>query len=309
MARLRAALRVRTLHATVLRRLRRPQRRSALSRDRSGARCDRAADRPRRRLSRAVGRARRAHGRGRRASASRPRPSISTPATSTASCSAKALAARVVDAFLTVLSEDARFRNLPVVLTLGRAGADLRSAQSRNHLRRARACRRQRAAADPPACLRGASEPHAARDRRRAACSIRRTGLLTPAAFERDFASAVDQTLPRGGGLSVARFAFDPDHPRAQFDGARIISRLMRQDGFRRRCRTDGRSIVVFAETDLRNAHAIARRLSSVMRHTTPRQARRAHRAGRDGRDAACRTDSAKSLLARLYDEAPRAAS
>ena len=65
-----------------------------------------------------------------------------------------------------------------------------------------------------------------------AACSIRRTGLLTPAAFERDFATAVYQTLARGGGLSVARFAFDPEHPRAQFDGARIISRLMRQMDF-----------------------------------------------------------------------------
>jgi hypothetical protein len=59
-----------------------------------------------------------------------------------------------------------------------------------------------------------------------------RTGLLTSAAFERDFASAVYQTQERGGGLSVARFAFDPAHPRAQFDGARIISRLMRQMDF-----------------------------------------------------------------------------
>ncbi len=59
-----------------------------------------------------------------------------------------------------------------------------------------------------------------------------RTGLLTPEAFERDFASAIYQTQQRGGGLSVARFAFDPEHPRAQFDGARIISRLMRQMDF-----------------------------------------------------------------------------
>ena len=59
-----------------------------------------------------------------------------------------------------------------------------------------------------------------------------RTGLLTRAAFERDFATAVYQIQSRGGGLSVARFAFDPAHPRAQFDGARIISRLMRQTDF-----------------------------------------------------------------------------
>ena len=32
---------------------------------------------------------------------------------------------RVVDAFLTVLAEDARFRHLPVVVTVGRSGAGL----------------------------------------------------------------------------------------------------------------------------------------------------------------------------------------
>jgi hypothetical protein len=42
------------------------------------------------------------------------------------------------------------------------------------------------------------------------------TGLLTPAAFERDFAGAVSQTLGEGGGLAVARFAFDPEQPRVQ---------------------------------------------------------------------------------------------
>ena len=31
----------------------------------------------------------------------------------------------------------------------------------------------------------------------------------------------------------------------------------------------DGSVIVAFAETDLRNAHMIARRLTSVMRHTS----------------------------------------
>ena len=68
--------------------------------------------------------------------------------------------------------------------------------------------------------------------------------------------------------MSVARFAFDPSHPRAQFDGARIIGRLMRQMDFGA-VFEDGSVIVAFAETDLKNAHAIARRLSSVMRHTS----------------------------------------
>jgi hypothetical protein len=134
-----------------------------------------------------------------------------------------------------------------------------------------------------------------------------RTGLLTAPAFNRDFATAIYQTLSRGGGLTVARFAFDPAHPRAQFDGARIISRLMRQMDFGA-AQHDGSVIVAFADTDLRNGHLIARRLSSVMRHTSHGK--------RDARSEPAVTvatmmpnDTAKSLLARLYDEARRAAS
>jgi hypothetical protein len=107
--------------------------------------------------------------------------------------------------------------------------------------------------------------------------------------------------------LSVARFAFDPDNARARLDGARILSRLMRQMDFGA-VQEDGSVIVAFAETDLRTAHVIARRLCSVMRHTS------------DGkRDAQSEpvvtlatllpTDSAGSLLTRLYEEARRAAS
>jgi hypothetical protein len=134
-----------------------------------------------------------------------------------------------------------------------------------------------------------------------------RTGLLTSAAFNRDFATAVYQTLSRGGGLSVARFAFDPAEARVQLDGARIISRLMRQMDFGA-IQDDGSVIVAFAETDLRTVHMIARRLTSVMRHTTHGK--------RDRRSEPAVTfatllpsDTAKSLLARLWNEARRAAS
>ena len=95
-----------------------------------------------------------------------------------------------------------------------------------------------------------------------------RSGLLTSAAFHRDLATAVHQTVSRGGGLSLARFAFEPGHERAQIDGARILSRLMRQMDFGA-VQDDGSVIVAFAETDLRTAHMIARRLASVMRHTS----------------------------------------
>src|SRR5207248_9321094 len=121
------------------------------------------------------------------------------------------------------------------------------------------------------------------------------------------FASALYQTQERGGGLSVARFAFDPAHPRARFDGGRIISRLMRKMDFGAIAQ-DGSVVVAFAETDLKTAHAIARRLSSVMRHTSHGQ--------RDARAEPAVTvatllpnDSAKSLRSRLQEAAHRAAS
>ena len=213
---------------------------------------------------------------------------------------------RVMDAFLTVLAEDARFRNLPVVVTSDELAPDYALANLE-------------IVSGSPAHIAANASPlirqHALEARlSRALRSIDAgglldpgTGLLTPAAFDRDFATAIYQTQSRGGGLSVARFAFDRDHPRAQLDGGRILSRLMRQMDFGV-ARDDGSVVVVFADADLRTAHMIARRLSSVMRHTSHGQG--------DARAEPVVTvasmqpsNSAKSLLARLYEQTRRAAS
>jgi GGDEF domain-containing protein len=213
---------------------------------------------------------------------------------------------RVIDAFLTVLTEDARFRNLPVVVTAG----DLARAYDLPNLEAVSDDATQVVATALPLIRQHAFEAHLSRTLKAIDADgliDARTGLLTRDAFERDFASAIYQTQQRGGGLSVARFAFDPEHPRAQFDGARIISRLMRQMDFGA-AQEDGSVVVVFAETDLKTAHTIARRLSSVMRHTSHGQ--------RDARLEPVVTvatllpnDSAKSLRSRLQEEAHRAAS
>ncbi len=204
----------------------------------------------------------------------------------------------------TVLAEDARFRNLPVVLT----SDELAPAYDLPNLEIIAGEPAHVAANALPLIRQHALEAHFSRTLRSIDAGgllDPRTGLLTPAAFNRDFATAVYQTLSRGGGLSVARFAFDPAHPRAQLDGARIISRLMRQMDFGA-AQDDGSVIVAFAETDLRTAHMIARRLSSVMRHTTHGK--------RDARSEPAVTlatmlpsDSAKSLLARLHTANPAA--
>ena len=213
---------------------------------------------------------------------------------------------RVTDAFLTVLTEDARFRNLPIVLT----GGDLVPAYDLPNLEVVSGTAAQVVATALPLIRQHAFEAHLSRTLKAIDADgliDARTGLLTPEAFERDFASAIYQTQQRGGGLSVARFAFDPEHPRAQFDGARIISRLMRQMDFGA-AQEDGSVVVVFAEADLKTAHTIARRLSSVMRHTS-----HGHRDARSEPAVTAATlmpnDSAKSLRSRLQEHAHRAAS
>ena len=214
--------------------------------------------------------------------------------------------ARVMDAFLTVLTEDARFRNLPVVV----ASNELAPSYDLANLEVVAGDPAQVVATVLPLVRQHAFEAHLSRTLHAIDAEgliDARTGLLTNAAFERDFATAVYQSMERGGGLSVARFAFDPEHPRARFDGARIISRLMRKMDFGA-VLEDGSVIVVFAETELKNAHAIARRLSSVMRHTS--HGKRDVRAEPDVSVAQLLpNDSAKSLLARLYQDSHRAAS
>jgi len=213
---------------------------------------------------------------------------------------------RVMDAFLTVLTEDVRFRTLPVVVT----SSELVPRYDLANLEILTAEPARIADITLPLIRQHAFEARLSRTLRAIDAEgmiDARTGLLTKAAFDRDFATAVFHTGERGGGLSVARFSFDDAHPRAQFDGARIISRLMRQSDFGA-VQADGSIVIVFTATDLRNAHAITRRLSSVMRHT--------HHGRRDTSaepDVSVATllanDTAQSLLKRLYATPERAAS
>ncbi len=213
---------------------------------------------------------------------------------------------RVVDAFLTVLGEDARFRNLPIVVTL----QGVVPAYDLPNLEIIWGNPADIAANALPLIRQHSFETHLSRTLRSIDAGgllDPATGLLTNAAFERDFAIAVRETLSQGGGLAAARFAFDRTHPRARFDGARIVSRLMRQMDFGT-LQDDGSVIVVFAEADLRTAQSIARRFSSVMRHTS--HGRREVRAEPHVTLASLEpSDTAQSLLARLYRDDRRAAS
>ncbi len=211
---------------------------------------------------------------------------------------------RVVDAFLTVLSEDARFRNLPIALTSGSPAR----AYGLSNLETISGKPADIAASALPLIRQHAFEAQLNRTLQALDAGgllDPQTGLLTSSAFARDFSKAVEESLSEGGGLSVARFAFEPGNQRAQRDGARIISRLKRRTDFGA-AHHDGSVLVVFSNTDLRDAHAIARRLSSVMRHTS--HGRRARSDAVVTVATLMPTDTPKSLLARLYAESRRAA-
>ena len=194
---------------------------------------------------------------------------------------------RVVEALLTVLGEDVRFRDLPVGL-LGRtpvdddrlrqsgAGRKRSGAAGRAAASRSCACRRSRAGSS--ACS-SRSIPKA--------WSIRKPGLLGRDAFWRDLDRAVQQAEEDGGALTIARFSFeDMTDMRCSIDAARLFSRLMRNIDFA--CREqDGSIIAAFTETDLRNAHVVARRHRQrvAQHHDVARSRPPHHQADGDARD------------------------
>lgn len=95
-----------------------------------------------------------------------------------------------------------------------------------------------------------------------------RTGLLSVDAFGHDLTQAIDHANERGSGLSVARFSFDASVDlRTSLNAARLVAQLKRASDFA--CRQDDGSIVAaFAGSNLRSAHVVARRLASVIKHT-----------------------------------------
>jgi len=174
-----------------------------------------------------------------------------------------------VEAFLTALGEDSRFCDLPVGVvpdlpaSIDRArlaglepikGAPDNMVAHMMPLVRVRAfearLRRHMTSLD----AKGVIDPQ--------------TGLFTVAAFEHDLPRAIADSHERNIPMSIARFAFPIDlSRRARLDAARLMSRLIRAADFA--CQSeDGAITVVMAESALHHAHVIARRIASVMRHT-----------------------------------------
>ena len=176
---------------------------------------------------------------------------------------------RVVEALLTVLAEDARFRDLPVAVVGKHSAVGEHFAAALPNLERI---------ADGPARVIEHLLPyirvHAfARRLKRMLASLDAkgaidpdTGLLANAIFWRDLNRAVDDADKRGAALSIARFSLPAADRRTSLEAARLVGKLMRQVDFA--CQEADKSIfTVFTETDLRAAHVVARRIASVLKN------------------------------------------
>lgn len=129
------------------------------------------------------------------------------------------------------------------------------------------------------------------------------TGLLTRAAFMGELERAAI-VASRGAGLSLARLTFDCfANRRASMDAARITSRLLRASDIA--CRDeDGTILIAFPETDLVTAHVVARRIASVLKHTTLAVGAERTRLGPTVALAAFRPrDTVDTLIARTVDQ------
>jgi hypothetical protein len=213
---------------------------------------------------------------------------------------------RIVEALLTVLAEDVRFRDLPVAVLGGHPAVIEPFAIELANL--------ERIAEGPPRVvdrLLPYVRLHAFGERlKRMLKSLDAKGMLDPdtgllghEAFWRDLNRAVGDAEKRGVGLTIARFSFDGSDRRTSLDAARLVSRLMRQVDFA--CREADHSIfAVFTETDLRAAHVVARRIAGVLKNTMLAPDRK-----RSGIEAAVTlatlkpSDSVDSLIARVVGE------
>jgi len=213
---------------------------------------------------------------------------------------------RVIEALLTVIAEDVRFRDLPVTVlgchpgviepfgarlaNLDRIseGADRLVARFLPYVRQhAFGARLKRMLKSLDA--KGMIDPD--------------TGLLGQEAFWRDLNRAVGDAEKRGVGLTIARFSFSGGDRRVSLDAARLVGRLMRQVDFA--CREADNSIfAVFTETDLRAAHVVARRIASILKNTMLAPDRRPGKIDAAVTLATLKpSDSVDTLIARVVGE------
>jgi GGDEF domain-containing protein len=180
---------------------------------------------------------------------------------------------RMVGDFLQTLTQDTRHRDLPIAMTGEVPAVDLPNIDE----------------VEPePDAIAARMVPlvrlHAFEARlRRMLCSLDAGGMLDPATgllvrdcFFRDLDKAIAEASDRSQPLSIARFCFDgPLEARAGIDAARLVTRLVRAIDFATRDE-DGAILIAFTQTSLRSAHVVARRIAGLLK-TTMLMPHRAH--------------------------------
>jgi GGDEF domain-containing protein len=215
-----------------------------------------------------------------------------------------------LEAFLTALSEDSRFGDLPVGIV-----PELPASIDRARL----------AGIEP---VKGADgdiidhmmplvRVHAFETRlRRHAASLdavgmidAQTGLFTAAAFEHGLPQVIADCRKRNVPMSVARFdLLAALSPRARVDAARLVRRLIAATDFASQD-ADGAITVVMSDKALHQCHVSARRIASILRNAMLNERASASPVEAMVTIAALRaTDSPQSLLARVSGPASAAA-
>jgi GGDEF domain-containing protein len=174
---------------------------------------------------------------------------------------------RMVEAFLTVLAQDTRFRDLPVSVI---GEASLEFAEALPNVDHVDGDPSRLVARMVPLVRMYAFEQRLKRMAKTLDTDGMldpETGLLTLEAFWRDLAQAIANAADRSQPLSVARFSFDgPVDPRASLDGARLLTRLIREVDFATR-EGDGTLLIALSQSDLRHAHVVVRRIAATLKN------------------------------------------
>jgi hypothetical protein len=173
---------------------------------------------------------------------------------------------RMVEAFLTVLAQEPRFRDIPVAV-IGDTPPEFADALPNI----------EHVAADParlvariiPLVRLRAFEARLKRMLKSLDTDgvfDPQSGLLTRDSFWHDLKMAISEAADRSMPLSVARFSFGKklDEP-ASIDAARLMSRLIRNIDFATRDE-EGAILVAFTQTDLRNTHVTVRRIATSLK-------------------------------------------
>jgi hypothetical protein len=173
---------------------------------------------------------------------------------------------RMVEAFLTVLAQEPRFRDIPVAVidetppefadalpNIEHVAADpVRLVTRIIPLVRLRAFEARLKRMLKSLDTDGVFDPQ--------------SGLLTRDSFWHDLKMAISEAADHSMPLSVARFSFGKDlEERASLDAARLMSRLIRNIDFATRD-GEGAILVAFTQTDLRNTHVTVRRLATSLK-------------------------------------------